>query len=397
MYFVLKDAQAQVRCVMFRSRGPSQDREVREGAQVEVQGLVTLYEARGEFQLIVESMRLAGRGALHEAFLRLRDRLQGEGLFDEALKKPLPFLPATIGVITSLQAAALLDVLTTLRRRNPAINVVVYPGPVQGPDAAPRIANALSVAGRRSECDVLLLCRGGGSIEDLWPFNEEAVARAIRACPLPVVCGVGHETDFTIADFAADRRAPTPTGAAELVSPVRSELLSRVLSLAGRMSGVSKREFLTRAQTLDYLTRRLSHPAQRLKENQRLLGHLKLRLARSMAQRLEERAWQASMGLRRLQALLPHTEELRERVQSGVERLGRSALAFQARHQDRLQALAAGMEHLSPARVLERGYCIVKDSRDLVVRDASMLPRGSTIRLQFAQGRAKATVDSIGD
>src|SRR5262245_59951081 len=227
-YFTLKVGTAQVDCVMFRSRAATLDWEPREGMQVEVRALPTLYEPRGRFQLTVEGMRRAGLGPLYERFLRLKEKLGAEGLFDERLKRELPPFPRAIGVITSLAAAALRDVLTTLARRNPAIEVIVYPVPVQGDGAAERIATMLKRAARRAECDVLLLVRGGGSIEDLWPFNEEAVARAIRACPIPVVAGVGHETDFTIADFAADRRAPTPTAAAELASDSRARLLGRV-------------------------------------------------------------------------------------------------------------------------------------------------------------------------
>src|SRR5919108_191822 len=223
-YFTLKDAGAQVDCVMFRSRAALLDWEPRDGMQVEVRALPTLYEPRGRFQLTVEGMRRAGLGPLYERFLRLKERLGAEGLFDERLKRELPSFPKAIGIVTSLAAAALRDVLTTLARRNPALEVVVYPVPVQGEGAAERIAAMLARANRRAECDVLLLVRGGGSIEDLWQFNEEAVARAIRASRIPGVVGVGHETDFTIADFAADRRAPTPTAAAELVSPSRLQL-----------------------------------------------------------------------------------------------------------------------------------------------------------------------------
>src|SRR5712671_347416 len=227
-YFTLKDGAAQVDCVMFRSRLAALDWELRDGARVEARALVTLYEPRGRFQLNVEALRPAGMGPLYERFVRLKEKLEREGLFDAAAKRALPQLPRAIGVLTSLRAAALHDVLQTLERRNRSLSVIVYPVPVQGEGAAARIAAMLATASARGECDVLLLVRGGGSIEDLWQFNEESVARAIRACAIPVVVGVGHETDFTIADFAADRRAPTPTAAAELVSPSRAELLSRV-------------------------------------------------------------------------------------------------------------------------------------------------------------------------
>ncbi|HYX65760.1 MAG TPA: exodeoxyribonuclease VII large subunit, partial [Burkholderiales bacterium] len=215
-YFTLKERGAQVDCVMFRSRAALLAAELREGMQVEARALVTLYEPRGRFQLTVEAIRPAGLGPLYERFLRLKDRLGAEGLFDERLKRPLPEHPRAVGVVTSRAAAALRDVLTTLARRNPAVPVIVYPVPVQGEAAGERIAAMLARASRRAECDLLLLVRGGGSIEDLWAFNDERVARALRACAIPVIVGVGHETDFTIADFAADRRAATPTAAAEL-------------------------------------------------------------------------------------------------------------------------------------------------------------------------------------
>ena len=223
-YFTLKDERAQVRCVMFRTRAQALDWRPANGAQVEVRALPSFYEARGEFQLTVEFMRRAGLGVLFERFARLKARLAAEGLFVAQRKRALPRFPARIGLVTSPAGAALRDVLITLRRRMPRIPIVLYPTPVQGEGAAAQIAAMLGLAGRRGECDVLILCRGGGSIEDLWSFNEEAVARAIVACPIPVVCGVGHETDFTIADFVADVRAATPTarGGAGEPGPVRA-------------------------------------------------------------------------------------------------------------------------------------------------------------------------------
>src|ERR671915_2083632 len=240
-YFTLKDDGAQVDCVMFRSRAAALAWEVRNGAQVEVRALVSLYEPRGRFQLTVEAMRQAGLGPLYERFLRLKKKLGDEGLFDPAAKRALPEHPRAIGVLTSLAAAALRDVLTTIARRNPAIPVIVYPVPVQGEAAAARIATMLRRANARAECDVLLLVRGGGSLEDLWQFNEEVLARAIRASVIPVVVGVGHETDFTIADFAADQRAPTPTAAAELVSPSRVQLTALLADCARRLTREMRR------------------------------------------------------------------------------------------------------------------------------------------------------------
>src|ERR1700704_1760839 len=264
-YFVLKDEHAQVRCVMFRHRQQNLEWTPRDGMQIEAQALVSLYEPRGDFRLNVETMRRAGLGARFEAFLKLRDKLDKEGLFKAETKRTLPSLPRAIGVITSREAAALRDVLTTLARRNPSIEVVVFPVQVQGEGAAERIAAALEIAGRLGGCDVVLLVRGGGSIEDLWAFNEEVVARAIRACPVPVVTGIGHETDFTIADFAADRRAPTPTAAAELVSPERAELLEGISRLTANLSLRVRQELERRMLNVDHLARRLVHPDARLR------------------------------------------------------------------------------------------------------------------------------------
>ncbi|HLY89311.1 MAG TPA: exodeoxyribonuclease VII large subunit, partial [Acetobacteraceae bacterium] len=313
-YFVLKDEDAQVRCVMFRQRAQYLDWSPRDGARVQVQVLLTLYESRGEFQLNVEHMRPAGVGALFEAFLRLREKLEREGLFDVSAKRALPRYPRNIGVVTSLQGAALRDVLTTLARRNPSIPVVIYPSPVQGEGAADRIAAALRAAGARMECDVLILCRGGGSIEDLWTFNAESIARAIRACPIPVVTGVGHEVDFTIADFAADRRAPTPTAAAELVSPAREDLLTMIASREERLRVGVHRQLGDRAQRIDLLTRCLIDPEARLRVQSDRLEHLVARLVHGAGRALEERRWMLARLKQRGEACLPDVEQLGQRL-----------------------------------------------------------------------------------
>src|SRR5471032_721713 len=263
---------------MFRNRGQNLDWEPREGLRVEVRALVTLYEARGDFQLNVESMRRSGQGALFEAFLRLRDKLDKEGLFDAAHKLPLPVYPRRIGIVTSLQAAALRDVLITLARRNPSIPVIIYPAQVQGESAAQHLEAAIAAAVKRNECDVLILCRGGGSIEDLWAFNDEGLARAIHACPIPLVTGIGHETDFTIAEFVADRRAATPTAAAELASPARAELLARIAALRTVLTGRVARKMEDGMQHVDQLLRRMVHPGQRLQNQRELLAQLAQRL-----------------------------------------------------------------------------------------------------------------------
>src|SRR4051812_32944159 len=297
-YFTLKDGGAQVDCVMFRSRAAALGWEPRDGMQIEARALVTLYEPRGRFQLTVEGLRRGGGGPLFERFLRGKEKLEREGPFEAAAKRELPPHPRAIGVLTSPAAAALHDVLTTLARRNPAIPVIVYPIPVQGPGAAERISAMLKRAGARAECDVLLMVRGGGSIEDLWEFNEEAVARAIRACPIPVVVGVGHETDFTIADFAADQRAPTPTAAAELASPSRAELAAGLAQYLRSLTREMRRRLQYAAQALDGCTKRLVHPAERLRRSSERLTQLRTRLTFALGHRVHR----CSSHLERLQA-----------------------------------------------------------------------------------------------
>lgn len=293
-YFALKDKQAQVRCVMFRSRAMALDFRPQEGMQVELRATPALYEARGEFQLNVDFMRRAGLGALFEQFERLKARLAAEGLFASERKRALPAFPRRIGIVTSPAAAALRDVLTTLRRRMPGIEVVLYPTPVQGEGAALQIAQALRKAGERAEVELLIVCRGGGSIEDLWAFNEEVVARAIAASPLPVISGVGHETDVTIADFVADRRAPTPTAAAELASPNRAELSARLQQLLRRLTRDVERTLQSGGQRLDYAARRLVHPGQRLEKQHLLLRQLQGRLRQAWQRRSEQAEWRVA-------------------------------------------------------------------------------------------------------
>ncbi|HEX9182433.1 MAG TPA: exodeoxyribonuclease VII large subunit [Burkholderiales bacterium] len=352
-YFTLKDEAAQVDCVMFRGRAAALDWQPAEGMRVEARALVTLYEPRGRFQLNVEHMRRAGLGPLYERFLKLKAKLEAEGIFDPAAKRPIPEHPKQIGVLTSLQAAALRDVLTTLRRRNPSIPVIVYPVPVQGEGASAKIAQMLATASQRAECDVLLLVRGGGSIEDLWQFNEEAVARAIRASRIPVVVGVGHETDVTIADFAADRRAPTPTAAAEMVSPSREELLARAGELAQRATREALRRIEYAMQAVDALARRLVHPRERLRTSRQLLGQLATRLALAAARRMDQ---------------------------------------FDAQ----LARLKASLASLNPDAVLERGYSLTRDAQGAVVRDAAKLQAGERLTTTLAKGWVESEVRTKG-
>ena len=352
-YFTLKDRDAQVDCVMFRSRFAALDWPLREGDRVEARALVTLYEPRGRFQLNVESMRRAGLGPLYERFLRLKEKLESEGLFDPALKRPLPAFPRAIGVVTSLQAAALRDVLTTLGRRNPSIPVVVYPVPVQGEGAGARIAAMLKRAAARAECDVLLLVRGGGSIEDLWAFNEEPVARALRACAIPVVTGVGHETDFTIADFASDHRAPTPTAAAELACPSRAELAARLAECARCLARDTRRHLEYAMQAVDALARRLVHPAQRLRSYQEQVAQLAGRLSFGFNHRM-------------------------------------------AGARARLEVLEAALRNLGPQDVLARGYSITRDAQGRVVREAGQLDIGAKVHTTLSNGWLESELKKKG-
>lgn len=395
-YFTLKDAQAQVDCVMFRGRVQLLGWQPQDGAKVEVRALPTLYEARGKFQLSVEVMRRAGLGALYEAFERLKAKLGEEGLFDPARKRPLPRFPRAVGVVTSPQAAALRDVLTTLGRRMPGLPVILYPTPVQGEGAGERIAAAISMAGARRECDVLIVCRGGGSIEDLWSFNEEVVARAILASPVPVVTGIGHETDFTIADFVADSRAPTPTGAATLASPGRDELNRMLLQQAHRLLRVFRRGLEDRMQRLDYLSRRLVHPGERIRNQLAELRHFTTRLSGAWTRTLEDLGWQArELGLR-LKASVPdvagrrrESAELARRLREAARRRWDAAATVLAR-------LDANLLHLNPQSVLERGYSITESAAGRIVREAEQLAVGEDVTITFARGRVGAQVKRKG-
>ena len=395
-YFSLKDAQAQVRCVMFRHKLQLQDWKPENGMQVEVRASPSFYEQRGEFQLSVEAMRRSGLGALYEAFEKLKAKLQAEGLFDPVSKQPLPRFPRAIGVVTSLQAAALRDVLTTLRRRMAAIPVIVYPTPVQGAGAGAQIAAAIAAADARAECDVLIVCRGGGSIEDLWAFNEEVVARAIHACRLPVVSGVGHETDVTIADFVADARAPTPTAAAQMASPNRDDLRHEVSQLYQRLARVTEHSLERRMQQLDVLARRLTHPGERIANQLAQLGHLASRLRGAWQLASGDREWRLRELYQHLLALRPDFAALAARQQTLAQRLASAAVhRVEALGAD-IRSLAAQLAQLNPRAVLERGYSIVETASGGIVQDSAQVNPDDDVRLTFARGWASAKVRAKG-
>jgi exodeoxyribonuclease VII large subunit len=347
-YFSLKDSGAQVRCVMFKGRNNYVDFIPREGDKIEARCTVTLYEARGEFQLTVEFIQKAGLGALFEIFEKLKSTLAAEGLFDAVHKQSIPKYPSTIGIITSPDAAALRDVLTTLKRRNPNINVIIYPTSVQGKGAAETIAKAINTANDRNEVDTLIICRGGGSMEDLWQFNEEIVARAIYNCAIPIISGVGHETDFTIADFVADTRAATPTAAAELSSTRLDEMQQVMTQLWHRLMRLMTIKLQADSQKLDYLTRRLISPLQLLQNQSTQLKQLQSRLAYGIQQQLQKKQ---------------HTY---------------------------LQ-LKSSIENLSPQAVLARGYAIVSQS-ELLITNSSQVELSQEVNIRFNIGEANAII-----
>ncbi|WP_373974611.1 exodeoxyribonuclease VII large subunit [Chitinibacter sp. SCUT-21] len=391
-YFSLKDANAQVRCVMFRGRASLLDFQPREGLQVEVRAVVSLYEARGDFQLTIEAMRQAGQGALFERFEALKKQLAAEGLFAAERKQVIPAFPRAIGIVTSPAAAALRDVLTTLARRMPNIPVILYPTAVQGADAAAQIAKAIGQAASRNEVGTLIVCRGGGSLEDLWSFNEEIVARAMAACPIPLVSGVGHETDFTIADFVADVRAPTPTAAAELVSPNRAELLMRLNQQQQRLARVMQYQLQQHMQKLDQLGRRLLHPGQRLAQQQQDLAHK----ARRLQQFIRVSQQQQQQKLARLALQLTHQRPKLSLQQQGLQqkqqRLQRAMHRFLELRQQCLKQTQLQLAPWDPQQVLARGYALVSKTDGQIVRSALDVRAGEALNVRFADEQISVEV-----
>jgi exodeoxyribonuclease VII large subunit len=392
LYFALKDENAQVDCVMFRGRAQLLPFRLQDGLRVEARALVTLYEARGSFQLNVEALRHAGIGALFEAFARLRAKLEHEGLFAPERRLPLPRFPRRIGIVTSLQAAALRDVLAALARRAPQLPVVIYPTLVQGEGAAAGIADAIRTATSHAECDLIIVARGGGSIEDLWAFNEEVVARAIDASPIPVITGIGHETDTTIADLVADCRAATPTAAAELASVGYVEAQGELFRLATALRTGTRRHLQERMQRIDLLTRGLIHPGERLGRLRVETAHLATRLDAGLRQRIGASA----IALQRLQARLMHNRpDLRHARYdlNGLDaRLRSAASGGLSRHAQRLERLSASLAHLSPQAVLLRGYSLVRKADGSIVRASAQLATGDALHLTFGEGEADAQV-----
>ena len=394
-YFTLKDSAAQVRSVMFRGRAQHADFVPREGDKVEVRALVTLYAPRGDYQLSVEAIRRAGVGNLYEAFLQLKAKLTAEGLFDPARKRPLPLFARTVGIVTSLQAAALRDVLTTLRRRSPHLSVVLYPTPVQGEGSAQKIAQAIATASLRAECDVLLVVRGGGSMEDLWSFNHEAVARAIAGCTMPVISGVGHETDFTITDFAADLRAPTPTAAAEMAAAPRVDWLRSLAGMAQELTRAMRRRQSDAAQNLDWLSRRLVSPSAYVAHQRLKLHGMQLRLAHATRTPLSMARYAVNQLDTRLRAQLPDIAAERRRVAEQGRRLQVQLRLQQRQRRLALAALSSQLALLNPQRTLERGYSIITDAAGHVVRSPAQLQVQQKLTVRLAEGGADVTLATV--
>ena len=378
-YFTLKDSDGQaatLRCAMFRRAAGLLDFRPADGQQVELRGRITVYEARGELQCVVEALSRLGAGSLYELFLRQKARLDSEGLFDAARKRPLPAFARRVGIVTSLGAAALHDVLTTLRRRSPQVSVVVYPSLVQGTDAPAALVAAIGLAGQRAEVDLLIVCRGGGSLEDLWAFNDEAVVRAVAACPVPVVCGVGHETDLTLADLAADLRAATPTAAAELAAPMQADALGHLQALAHRLQRAVQRRLDQQAQRLDRLALQIGRPA-------RLLAQQGTRL--QALQHRQRAGLLATLGQRQR-----HLDGLALRLAAAPQQQAQ-------RQADRLARLALRLAANDPQRVLAQGYAWLADAAGRPVTQAAGLAAGDRLQAQWADGRATLDVVDVLD
>ncbi len=398
IYFSLKDPHSQVRCAMFRNRLRAVKFSPENGMEILIRANVSLYEGRGEFQLIVEQMEPAGEGALQRAFEELKQGLQREGLFEQARKKDIPAFPATIAVITSASGAAIRDILQILKRRYPLARVIIYPVPVQGEGSAEKIAEALQLAEERRECEVIILARGGGSLEDLWSFNDERVARAIYHTSIPVVTGIGHEIDFTIADFVADQRAPTPSAAAELVSPRLSDLQQTLAQHESKLSRMLQHRLSQLSQFLIQLDKRLPHPARQLQNISQGLDDTSQRMQQAMK----------GVFARKRTELLQICSELNHFNPLQLLDLHRDKCQFlyeklQNKLSHRLQISVARMQHaihalhsVSPLATLERGYAIVtRTDNQHIVRDAGQLCEGDIISTRLARGQVQSLVKTV--
>lgn len=402
LYFSLKDRDAQVRCAMFRNSNRALQFEVKDGLQVLLRAKVSIYEPRGSFQLIVEGMEPSGEGVLRRKLEELKTRLAAEGLFEAASKQLLPAVPKRIGIITSPSGAAIRDILHVLERRFAAVPVIIYPVQVQGQRAKHEIVAALKTATDRNECDILIVGRGGGSLEDLWAFNEEIVARAVASCPIPIVSAVGHEVDFTITDLVADLRAPTPSAAAELIVPSADAWLNTIGSVARRTSNAMRRNLQQRQNLLGQLAGRLSrrHPGFVLRQNSQHLDDLGQRMTVTMGHRLAMEKLQINSTVSRLMAASPGNQVLRrsQHLKETRQRLGGAMRKHIDSLQSRIAVASASLQAVSPLGTLQRGYAIVSDAETgTLIRDANALTEGKEIAGRLAHGSFLAIVKKTLD
>ncbi len=396
-YLSLRDNMAQVRCAMFKGANARVDFSPEDGQQVLVQAKVSLYPPRGDFQLILSQMHLAGRGALRQAFEKLKQKCQAEGLFDEKHKQALPTYPKIIGVITSPTGAAIRDICHVLKRRYPVAKVIIYPTLVQGASAAQAITKAIQTANTRDECDVLLISRGGGSLEDLWPFNEETVVRAIFASHIPTISGVGHEIDFTLADFVADLRAPTPSAAAECAVPDSEELISVLAGMAKEMQYLVNASLYEKAQQLIGLRRLLVHPREQLKATELTLSHLYQRLDKALQSRLQQGTHTCALLKARLQSHNPvsRVSDAERSLERSVNHLTHAVQRQVERKQSQLQVLLGKLDSLSPLSVLARGYSLTKaHNQTTVITSYQQVKPGDKLDVQLAKGWFTCSVDT---
>ena len=395
IYFSLKDESAQVRCAMFRMSNRLLKFKPENGTQVLVRANVSLYEARGDFQLIVDHMEEAGAGILRRKFEELKSKLAEEGVFNAEHKREIPAFPSQIGIITSPSGAAVRDVVSVLKRRFPGIPVLIYPIPVQGDDAPPQIVRMINKACQRNECDVLILTRGGGSLEDLWAFNDERVARAVFDCTIPIVCGVGHEIDFTIADFVADVRAPTPSAAAELVSPDGSEWLIGIARTKSQLIKLMNQQLLQAQQKLSWLNKRIQHPRQRIQRISQRLDELEQRLVHVFQiYRHTAAARLTSLTVRLQQRSPAHRLENLALTQQGLHQRMQNAMTNKlVSSKQQFASLSRALEAVSPLATLGRGYAIVRKKDDnSIVRDAKQLKIGEQLTTQLQHGKVISKV-----
>ncbi len=397
MYLTLKDSRAQIRAAMFKGRNRSLNFKPENGQQVLIKGKLTLYAPRGDYQLIIEEMEEAGLGALQRAYEKLKAKLEQEGLFDPALKKAIPEHPKSIGIVTSPTGAAIHDILTVFARRFPLTRIIIYPAAVQGEEAPAQIIRAINTANTRNETEVLIVGRGGGSLEDLWAFNDEALARTIVASKIPIVSAVGHQVDFTIADFVADLRAPTPSAAAELLSQDSTKLYQRFAELQNALLYQMEQKMLRHQQRLDWVSKRLKHPGRQLQEHMQRLDELEIRLQNAIQREVSYKKQQAQSLAARLTAQSPqhriatNTQWISQLSERLIRQMKRN-LELQS---TRTAHLAHRLDSVSPLATLARGYSITRNQKGDIIDDPAQLNQGETVRVRVHKGQFDAKISEI--